>query len=143
MNLDPSRLLALSAAAQLLFSSLLGVFMLVLMQPWGQAFARRAPRLRDLGSAHLDWIVLALMQFGAAYALGCFPVPRAMLAAVLLVIGGWLNPLPYIARGLGINAFVLGGGRKQIAFALLGALSSAAIVAGWGMILTAMIGSLA
>jgi len=139
MSIEPPRLLLISGASQLFFSSLVGVFMLVLMQPWGQPLARRAPKLRDLGSAHLDWIVLAFMQFGAAYILDKFTVAQSSTVAPLLVFGGWLNPVPYIARGLGINAFVLSGGPKQITFALLGAASSIAILAGWGMLLAAMI----
>lgn len=127
-------LLAFNGSAQILVSSLLGLYMLVLMQPWARTLAARSPKWRDLLSAHLDWIMLALMQLAAAFLLGRFAVPHSRLIAWLLVFGGWANPVPYLVRGLGINAFVLGGPWKQRVAASLGLASVLALLLGWALV---------
>ncbi len=132
------RLLATSGFLQIACASLLGMWMLVRMQPWGAARGGRAG-LKDLGAAHVDLILLGLLEIAAAWALQAFVIADASWIAVLLVLGGWLNPVPYVARAHGINAFVLGGGRTQRAFALLGLASSLALTAGIGGLVVAMI----
>jgi hypothetical protein len=130
----PVRLLVVSAALQMVFAIVVGFLMLIPMQPWGRGLGRLLPRPRELGSAHLDWIVLALAQFAAAFALQTFPVAGVHLCAWLLVIGGWLNPLPYVFRGYGVNAFVLGGPSSQRAASLVALSSSLALAGGWGLL---------
>jgi hypothetical protein len=47
---------------------------------------------------------------------------------VLMVFGGWINPLAYVFRAFGVNAFQFSGGLLQRFAAALGGVSSAAIV---------------
>ncbi|MBK7859450.1 MAG: hypothetical protein IPJ65_12665 [Archangiaceae bacterium] len=131
----PPELLSFNAAAQIAFSSLLGWAMLVPMQPWGARFAPRAALRPALRSAHLDWLMLAFMQFGAAYLLDRWPVTHAPAVAALLVFGGWLNPVPYVMRGFGVDAFSFSGGWKQKLSAGLSGISSLAITAAWLLVL--------
>lgn len=127
--MDPVQLLAWNASAQIAFSSLLGWLMLVPRQPWGGRFRRLGAR--DFTAAHLDWLMLAFMQLGASYALARRAVPHAQWIGVALVIGGWINPVPYVLRGFGVDAFVFAGDWKQRASAGLSGLSSALIAAAW------------
>jgi hypothetical protein len=53
----------------------------------------------------------------------------------MLVFGGWVNPLPYLVRGFGIDAFVFAGPPVQRAAASVAAVSVAAIIAAWVLIL--------
>ena len=130
MTLDPVRLLSFNAGLQVLFASLVGVYMLLPLQPWGAKLRGRIDA-RSILSAHLDWLMLAFMQWGAAFTMWRFTEARSLLAAWLLVFGGWLNPTPYLFRGLGIDAFVFAGPpRQRLAAALAGA-SVAAIIAAW------------
>ena len=133
MRFDPVAVLTLNAAAQVLVSSLLGWLMLLPMQPWGGAL--RKLDLKALRSTHLDWLMLAFMQWGAAFVMSRFPHAATPLAAWLLVFGGWTNALPYLLRGFNINAFVFAGPPKQILSATLSGLSSLAITAAWAMLL--------
>ena len=127
--MDPGQLLAWNGAAQIAFSSLLGWAMLIPRQTWG----RRLQRLqgRDFTAAHLDWLMLAFMQFGASYSFTRHAFPHATWIAVGLVAGGWLNPVPYVLRGLGINAFAFAGDWKQRLSAAISGASSLAIAGAW------------
>ena len=140
MRIDPVSLLTLNAAAQVLVASLLGWLMLLPMQPWGGAL--RQLDLKSLRSTHLDWLMLAFMQWGAAFLISRFPQASSPLAATLLVFGGWTNALPYLLRGFGINAFALAGPPKQLLSALISAASSLAITVAWAMLLLRAAGSL-
>lgn len=117
-------LLAFNAALQILVSSFFGVLMLVPMQPWGRALR---PRLdaKAMLAAHLDWLMLAFMQLGASFIFTRWPVTASTGTAWMLVFGGWVNPLPYLVRGFGVDAFV---------FAAAG-ISIAAIIGAWLLIL--------
>lgn len=121
-----------------MWSSLVGFIMLVPMQPWGQ---RWFPHLtmKHIGAAHLDWIVLGLMLGLAAGVIVAFglSVPRAAVYA--LIMGAWLNPMPYVFRAFGVNGFVLAGPPHQVAAALVGLVSSLCVVFGWGTVLVAVI----
>jgi hypothetical protein len=134
MAMDPATLLAFNAAVQILVSSLLGVLMLVPMQPWGRALRRRVDA-KALLATHLDWLMLAFMQLGASFLFSRWPATASSVAAWMLVFGGWVNPLPYLARGFGIDAFVFAGPPVQRGAALLAAVSVAAIIGAWFMIL--------
>jgi hypothetical protein len=126
---DPSRLLLHSAVLQFLFSVLLGWLMLVPRQPWGKGL--QWLKSKDFTAAHLDWFMLAFMQLGAGGLLRWHPAPHAEIVAYTLIAGGWLNPVPYVLRALGVNAFSLGGGVRQFTSALLAGMSSLAITLGW------------
>lgn len=124
--------LVVSGAVEILVSCLLGLVMLIMMQPWGAGLARRGPKLRDLGSVHLDLLMLAFLQFAAAFLLHGFGLSIHPALLGMLMAGCWLNPMPYLARGYGINAFVLGGPPRQVALALVGLASVVALTVSWG-----------
>lgn len=135
-----SAMLALNAALQVFASCILGLLLLASMQPWGRELSRWVKQPRALVAAHLDWIMLALLQFATSFTVERFTDPEAStsLMAALLLLGGWLNPVPYIARALGVNAFVLGGGRLQRTFAVLGLVSVTALLVGWGLLIASL-----
>src|ERR1051325_8938052 len=132
--MNPVKLLTANAAAQLFVSSLLGFYMLLPRQPWLKGVFKKPRDPKSLLSVHLDLIMLAFMQLGAAFAMSRLMAP-SQTVAVLLVFGGWTNPLPYLLRGAGIDAFVLAGKPKQPSAAGISGLSSAGIPAAWGMVL--------
>jgi hypothetical protein len=136
--MNAPRLLALNAAAQIIFASLLGFAMLVPLQPWGQSFGKLL-RSRLMTAAHLDWLMLAFMQAAAAFVLDRWPVGAgpARVVAVLLVAGGWMNPVPYVLKAAGVDAFVLAGPPRQKVAAAIAGLSSLAILAAWVALLAA------
>lgn len=130
---DPVLILSANASLQVLAAGLLGAFMLVPMQPWASGLkAKLNPKA--LLSAHLDWLMLAFMQWGAALVMTQWPHLRSPLTAWLLVFGGWANATPYLFRGVGINAFALAGGWKQRAAASLGGVSSVALLIAWSRV---------
>src|SRR4051812_630394 len=118
MVIRPIALLAFNGSLQILVSSLLGTAMLVPMQPWGRALLPKL-NMKALLAVHLDWLMLAFMQFAAAFVMAQWPLTASVPAAWLLVYSGWMNATPYLFRGFGINAFVLAGPPKQLATALL------------------------
>ncbi|MGF1512050.1 MAG: hypothetical protein ACFB9M_21370 [Myxococcota bacterium] len=134
---EAMRVLVVSGGAAILWSSLLGFGMLVPMQPWARGWAGK-PNVKPVGSAHLDWIMLALMLGLAAQVLVAFEVRVSWTAIIALAAGAWLNPLPYVFRAFGVNAFVLGGPPRQVAAASLGFASSVGIIYGWTAILIAV-----
>jgi hypothetical protein len=139
MSLDPVFVLAFNAGAQVLVSSLLGSFMLIPMQPWfheiaGRKLAGRV-NMKSLLATHLDWYMLAFMQWGAAFIMSRWPHTASLWVAWLLVFGGWTNALPYLLRGFGVNAFVMAGGALQRICAGIAGLSVLAILTAWVTIL--------
>jgi hypothetical protein len=130
---DPLKLLAANASAQVLAASLLGVAMLIPMQPWAKKL-RPGLNAKALLSAHLDWLMLAFMQWGAAFTMLQWPQTRSLWVAWLLMFGGWVNALPYLFRGAGIDAFVFGGRWPQRVAASLSGVSSLAIIVAWSMV---------
>ena len=136
MPFDPVFALACNAGAQVLVSSLLGSFMLLPMQPWGRKVAARV-NMKSLLATHLDWYMLAFMQWGAAFIMSHWPTTRAPWIAVCLIFG-WTNALPYLLRGFGINVFVMGGGAVQRVCAGIAGLSVLAILSAWTGILLRM-----
>ncbi|NBD21460.1 hypothetical protein GTZ97_12375 [Aquabacterium fontiphilum] len=131
--MDPVYLLTVNAALQVLVSSLLGTLMLVPMQPWGKRFAARM-NMKSLLATHIDWYMLAFMQWGAAFIMSRWDSTASLPIAALLVFGGWTNALPYLLRGFGINAFVLGGDTVQRIAAAIGGLSVLAILTAWSVL---------
>lgn len=136
--MNAPRLLALNAALQIAFSSALGFAMLIPLQPWGQR-AGKLLRSRLMTAAHLDWFMLAFMQVTAAFLLDRWPVdaPVAAAVAALLVAGGWLNPVPYVLKAAGIDAFVWAGPPRQKIAASVAGLSSLAILVAWIVLIVA------
>lgn len=134
--LEAARILVFSGALAILVSSLLGFAMLIPLQPWGQKLTK-GMNFKQLMSAHLDWIMLGLMQALAGGVIVLFGLSPSAWVVWFMVAGGWLNPLPYVFRAFGINAFAFAGSMTQRAASALGGISSTMIVAAWFMILTA------
>jgi hypothetical protein len=128
--------LLVSAALEIIVSCLLGFVMLLPMQPWGKALRERLPPTRGLMSVHLDLLMLALMQLGAAFAMRALPGGHDRWVAGLLIFSGWLNVTPYVWRLAGVNAFALGGGPLQLFAALLSLASTLALTSGWLLLLS-------
>ena len=118
------------------FSTLLGVAMLIPMQPWGRHLAKGL-NYRQIGAAHLDWIMLGLMQALAAGLIVLFALNPATWVVWAMILGGWLNPLPYVFRAFGVDAFAMAGGPLQRFAAGLGAVSAPLIVVSWDVLLHA------
>lgn len=118
------------------FATLVGVAMLVPMQPWGRHLAKGL-NFRQIGAAHLDWIMLGLMQGLAAGLILAFALTPASWVIWAMMLGGWLNPLAYVFRAFGIDAFAMAGGPLQRLAAGLGGFSSALIVVSWAALLLA------
>ena len=58
--------------------------MLIPMQAWGKHLRARV-NSRALLAAHLDWLMLAFMQWGAAFLISTWPATSARALAVLMV----------------------------------------------------------
>ncbi len=138
--LDAQRLLLFSAGLAVFFSSLLGMAMLIPMQPWSPSGLKKI-KFKQIGAAHLDWFMLAFMQGLAAALMNVFEPNIHASAVWALVVGGWMNPLPYVFRAFGINAFSFSGPPMQKLSASLGAASSLAILYGWGFLLWVCVNS--
>jgi hypothetical protein len=139
--MNPVKLLLFNATLQIFVSSVLGVLLLIPMQPWGKAFLRNVKNLSDVRSTHIDWLLLAFLQFGIALALSVWPVTRSGIIAILLVFSGWMNAVPYLVRGFwGINAFAFSGSGRQRFFAALGFISVLSLLTAVGMLLFGWIG---
>ncbi|MGH7439951.1 MAG: hypothetical protein ACRENE_30040 [Polyangiaceae bacterium] len=133
-DIDPTALLAYSASLQIFVSSLLGALMLIPMQPWGKSLRPKLD-MRALLATHLDWLMLAFMQGVAAFLFMHWPETKSRGVAIALVFGGWINPVSYLFRGFGVNAFAFAGPPLQRAAATLVGVSAACIIAAWAMIL--------
>lgn len=133
-TIEAARLLLFSGGLSILFASLLGFAMLIPLQPWGRKVFQGI-NFKQAGAAHLDWIMLGLMQALAAGLIVVFDLSPSSFAVWAMVFGGWLNPLPYVFRAFGINAFALAGPPLQRFAAALGAFSSTLIVVAWVLLL--------
>lgn len=138
MNFDPVFALSCNAALQVLVSSLLGTFMLIPLQPWGKKLAAHI-NMKSLLATHMDWYMLAFMQWGAAFMMDRWDAARDPQLALLLMFGGWTNALPYLLRGFGVNAFVMGGNTLQRVSAGIAGLSVLAILVAWTLIIWRML----
>lgn len=119
-----------NAAAQVLVASLLGWWMLVPLQPWGKRFAGLISG-KALLAAHLDWILLALTQGLAATINHFHPLESQALLTGALIAGGWLNALPYLFRGVGVDAFVFAGPLRQRLATTLSGASALVLTVAW------------
>ena len=95
--------------------------------------------MRSLLATHLDWLMLAFMQWGAAFIMSRWPHTQAPWIAAPLIFGGWTNALPYLLRGFGINAFAMAGNAVQRISAGIAGLSVLAILVAWTTILLRML----
>lgn len=131
-----TQLLVFSGALAILVSSLLGFAMLIPMQPWGRKWVKGL-NFRQIGAAHLDWIMLGLMQGLAGGVILLFGLNPSSWSVWAMVVGAWLNPLAYVFRAFGVDAFSFAGAPQQRAAAALGGASSTAIAFAWFAILSA------
>lgn len=130
------QLLLLSGAASILWSSLLGLYMMI-PHIGSPALSRltKGVNLRQLLSAHLDWIMLALMQALAAGMIFAFDITPPVWVVAGFIYGNWMNAMPYFLRAFGINAFVFGGGIVQRTFAFLGGISVLTLIICWAVLI--------
>jgi len=136
---EPLRLLTGNAALQVFVSSLLGFAMLIPRQPWAKRLAPHFDQ-KALLSVHLDWLMLAFMQWGAVLVMTQWPGAARPWVAWLLVLGGWLNVLPYWCRAFRIDAFVLAGRPAQVLAAAVSGLSATGLVVAWGRLVWELLG---
>jgi hypothetical protein len=123
------RWLIWSGTLELLVSSVLGFLLLIPMQPWGKNFFRGVKNPQDLRSTHIDWLLLAFLQFAVAFGLSVMPIGNQTLVISLTMFGAWMNATPYLIRGVwGINAFSLSGDWKQVCSASLALVSVASLL---------------
>ncbi|MBL4617109.1 MAG: hypothetical protein JKY46_05395 [Robiginitomaculum sp.] len=133
-SIESAKLLLFSGGAAILFSSLLGVLMLIPLQAH-QPKKKSGVNFKHIGAAHLDWIILGLMQGLAGALIWAFSLDIALWILLLMIFGAWINPLAYVFLAFGINAFQFSGGIMQRLAATLAGLSSLAIIVAWAVIL--------
>lgn len=128
--MTPSNVLVANAFSQFTVAALVGFAMLLPRQPW---FRFKLPlRQKELLAAHLDWIMLGLVQIAGAVAMQSHTTP-SWPVTWLLVFGGWVNALPYLLRGMGIDAFVLAGSPAQRIGAAISGISSMALLVAFAL----------
>ncbi len=133
--IEPARLLVSNALLQITFSAWFGGWLLYRMHGAG-----RRNGARDLVAAHLDWIMLGLVQIAVSRAIEVLDLEGALTPATMIVAAGWLNPVPYLARGLGVDGFTYGGARVQRTVAVLGGASVLLMTTGLTWITIASLG---
>lgn len=124
-------ILMLNASVQILVSTVLGFVMLLPMQPWGGAIGAYLPSMHAMLAVHLDWYMLAFMEFACAVLFIFHPSVTSVNISRALIFGGWVNPIAYFLRDIGIDAFVIGGNLKQITSALIAGFSASCILVSW------------
>ncbi|GJL96106.1 MAG: hypothetical protein DHS20C05_25110 [Hyphococcus sp.] len=130
------QLLLFSGAAAVLWSSILGVFMMIPhLNISAVTNATKWINFRQLLSAHLDWIMLAFMQGLAALMILAFDLSAPLWVVVGMIYGGWMNAFPYFLRAFGINAFVYGGGAIQKIANVLGSISVLVLICCWAALI--------
>lgn len=142
MAASASELLIGSFCLQILWTTLLGWLMLFPHQAWGKdtALGKRL-RSRDVTSAHVDWVLLGLVQLGAAVVLERVRLPNAHAVAWSLIFNGYVAPFAYFLKAFGINAFRATG--KPNLESLVGLISFAGVSAftwAWAMLVRAWFG---
>lgn len=133
-SMEILRLLTFSGSFAILVSCLLGFAMLIPLQPWGRKVVQSV-NFRQVRAAHLDWIMLGLMQGLAGALIWTFSLQPSPFIVWALIFGSWVNPLSYLFRAFGINAFAFDGGAIQRFSAALGGVSSAALFLAWASLI--------
>lgn len=116
-----------SGCLAIFISSLVGLSLLV---PSIRVPAH-SERLKQLGKAHIDWIMLGLMSVASGTLIWLHDLNVDPLFIILILFGAWTNPLPYVFRAFGIDAFQFAGGLIQRSASAFAAISVAALLAGW------------
>ena len=137
-SLESAKFLALSGSISIFFSAWIGVLMLFPRKPKADPNDKPNVNFKQIGAAHIDWILLGLMQGLAGVLIFLFGITPAYYVLWIMAFGAWFNPLPYVFRAFGVNAFVFAGGPVQRIAAGMGGLSSTAILVSWSMIFWAI-----
>lgn len=141
--MEAIRNLRMNGALQIAGSSCLGVMMLFPMQTWWPKSLKLGGRtMKEIGSVHLDYYMLAFMQFSAASLLQNHVEisgqneNEVQTVCKLLMFGGLANPTAYLFRAFGINAFVIDPRASVIQnlAATFGAVSAVSILVAWAKI---------
>lgn len=133
-----------SFVLQIAWTTLLGWIMLLPHQPWAKDLAlARMLRSKDVTAAHVDWIVLALVQVGAAIVI---PRCEARLSnphvvAWCIICSGWYAPTVYFLKAFGINGFrATGKPNVESLVGLMGVSGTMAFTFAWAQIVRAWFG---
>jgi hypothetical protein len=119
--------LVTSGCLAIFVSSLFGI---LLLKPSVRT-AENAMRLKQLGKAHVDWILLGLMSVAAGTLIWLHGLNLHPAFIALMLFGAWTNPLPYVFRAYGIDAFHFAGGLSQRSASAFAAVSVIAVLASW------------
>ena len=136
-TLVAAKLLVISGCAAIFFSSIMGALMAMPMQN-PKLIASKTINFKQIGAAHIDWIMLGLMSASAGVLVTLFELTLWELVVWAMLFGAWANPLPYLWRGFGVNAFVFAGGILQRVTTAMGIISATAIIYAWGSIFYAI-----
>ncbi len=91
--------------------------------------------LKQIGAAHLDWIMLGLIQGPAAGLNLAFGLDPALCLVGPMIFSRLLVSLPDVFRAFGINLLVLADSSVQRMAAALGGISSYAIIVSCSVLL--------
>ena len=127
--------LLFNASIQILVSTILGFIMLIPMQPWGEFTKPYLPSMHAFLAVHLDWYMLAFLEFCMAFIYNTYPCLECKTSTLLLIFGGWINPMAYLLRSYGINAFVLGGDWLKLISASISLISAICILICWSLLI--------
>jgi len=119
--MSASNILVRGGVLQIFFTTLLGWGIILPQQPWMGGLLQDL-RHAQVTTAHVNWIVLALVKIAAAYVLSMRSVPDAVTVAYLIDFAGWVAPIAYFMQAWGFNGFRLDGKRfmdSLIALAVL------------------------
>lgn len=128
---------------QILWTTLLGWALLFPRQPWAKKYGwAQALRSKDVTAAHVDWVILGLVNVGAALV-----IPRIAhrlddphAIARCLVYSSWVAPLTYFFRGFGINGFRITGLNKESVVGLTGFTATSSFTYAWIKVVQAWFG---
>lgn len=125
--------LAKSGLLEILVGCLLGWLMLIPKQPWGKTLSRFVRDWKKLGGAHLDFLLLGMLQIALAEVSMLVDVPLPPWVCAVAIASAWLNVLPYLIAAVArIDPFVLGGPLSQVVAAAISAASSTSLTAALG-----------
>lgn len=136
-TLIAAKLLVISGCLAIFFSSIMGALMAIPMQN-PKLIASKTINFKQIGAAHIDWIMLGLMSAATGVLVSLFELTLWEPVVWAMVFGAWANPLPYLWRGFGVNAFVFEGGIVQRTATSFGIISATAILFAWGSIFYAI-----
>jgi len=136
-TLVAAKLLVISGCLAIFSSSIMGALMAVPMQN-PKLLASKTLNFKQIGAAHIDWIMLGLMSAATGVLVTLFELTLWEPVVWAMVFGAWANPLPYLWRGFGVNAFVFAGGLLQRVTTAMGIISAAAIIYAWSSIFYAI-----